>query len=325
MWSQDGNRLALLELYHSGKLRRRQRLDNVWKWLAELSWTRLSSRRDVLSVAAGCNAELEQLLTRIWPAWQEVRQQLIAENLPVTEQGWCRLRDIQRATELGALPPRLNRRTATALVAPHSKASLSRIRREALGNIDTTHDGLVRLRPNDGLIVCNQTLTIDASFLVDIAGEVVLTERALNGGTRLAGSYPKAVLLVENLGPYLDICPPDGWLVAHVPGWNTATFRLLLNQLSRVPLVHFGDLDPNGVRIAMHLRSVRSDIKWAIPQFWKEYVQKRGQRLTWPDSMRLDNAPPLVRELAKAGTWLEQESIVLDDRLCAALVDSLAQ
>jgi hypothetical protein len=37
----------------------------------------------------------------------------------------------------------------------------------------------------------------------------------------------------------------------------------------------------------------------------------------------LGDAPPLVRELATAGLWLEQETIVLDSRLCSALEASL--
>src|SRR6266852_1059017 len=94
---------------------------------------------------------------------------------------------------------------------------------------------------------------LNTSLVVDILDEVVTTERALRDGARLAGTLPRALLLVENLGPYLDLCAPEGWLVAHVPGWNTVTIRLLLEQMPAIPLVHFGDLDPNGVRIALHL------------------------------------------------------------------------
>jgi hypothetical protein len=126
------------------------------------------------------------------------------------------------------------------------------------------------MRPNEGLVVERQGGRIKASFLAHLAGEIVLTERAFIDGTRLAGRHPQAVLLVENLGPYLDLRPPDNWLVAHVPGWNTATIRLLLEQFADTPIVHFGDLDPNGVRIAVHLRSCRPDIRWAVPDFWRE-------------------------------------------------------
>jgi len=323
MWSQDENRIALLELYHSGALRRRRNQDEAWRWLAELPWTRCTARRDVLSIAPGRNRDVEQLLTHIWPEWPDVLQRLTDATLPVSEQGLRTLRDMERAGELGALPARLNRRTATALVGPHSKASLSRFRREALAEVDTTRDGIVRLRPNEGLIIERQDIRIQARLLVDIAGEVVLTERAFVDGTRLTGGQPKAVLLVENLGPYLDLQAPDKWLIAHVPGWNTATIRLLLDQLASIPVVHFGDLDPNGVRIAFHLRAIRPDIHWAVPDFWREYLKKRGRRLAWPEDLHLDDVPPLVRELARTGFWLEQETIALDERLCGALEASL--
>ncbi|SRR5579871_327707 len=323
MWSREENRVALLELYHSGRLPRRRTQEKVWDWLAELPWTRRTGRRNVLSIAVGCKNELEQLLMRVWPAWQPVLEQLLAASLPVSEQGWSKLCDLERAAALGSLPSRLNRRTASALVGPHSKASLSRSRREALGEMNTTHDGIVRLRPNEGLLIARENHTVEAASISDIAGEVVLTERAFNGGTKLTGNLPRAVLLVENLGPYLDVPSPEGWLIAHVPGWDTATVRLLLEQLVDIPVVHFGDLDPNGVRITSHLRSIRPDVRWAVPDFWREYVRKCGRRLTWPDDLNLDGTPPLVRDLAKAGLWLEQEPIILDERMSRALEDFL--
>ncbi|HLJ89950.1 MAG TPA: Wadjet anti-phage system protein JetD domain-containing protein [Candidatus Angelobacter sp.] len=189
--------------------------------------------------------------------------------------------------------------------------------------MNTTHDGIVRLRPNEGLLIARENHTVEAASISDIAGEVVLTERAFNGGTKLTGNLPRAVLLVENLGPYLDVPSPEGWLIAHVPGWDTATVRLLLEQLVDIPVVHFGDLDPNGVRITSHLRSIRPDVRWAVPDFWREYVRKCGRRLTWPDDLNLDGTPPLVRDLAKAGLWLEQEPIILDERMSRALEDFL--
>ena len=134
---------------------------------------------------------------------------------------------------------------------------------------------------------------------------------------------PKGCTSGREPGPYLDLQAPDKWLIAHVPGWNTATIRLLLDQLASIPVVHFGDLDPNGVRIAFHLRAIRPDIHWAVPDFWSEYLKKRGRRLAWPEELHLDDVPPLVRELARTGVWLEQETIALDERLCGALEASL--
>ena len=323
MWENDENRVAVLELYHYGRLQRRQGQREAWHWLAELPWTRRTARRDELGVVEARRSNLEDLLGHIWPGWRQSLARLQAAGLPVTDQGWRKLKDLERAGAIDLLPPRLNRRTATAQVGPHSKASMSEIRREALADVDVTRDGIVRLRPNEGLAVERGDNRIEASQFVSIAGELMLSERALIDGTLLAGGLPRAVLLVENLGSYLDLRPPDRWLVAHVPGWNTVTVKLLLDQLAAVPVIHFGDLDPNGVRIAVHLRTSRPDLHWAVPEFWKECLPDRALRLAWPEDVILDEAPALVRDLAKTGFWLEQEKISLDPRLTVALERAL--
>jgi hypothetical protein len=106
---------------------------------------------------------------------------------------------------------------------------------------------------------------------------------------------------------------------AHVPGWDTATVAYLLERVAHVPVVHFGDLDPNGVRIFVHLRERRPDLRWFIPPFWEHFVDSHGLRAPWPSDLDLGAAPVLVRELAARGLWLEQERIVLDPRITEAL------
>ena len=44
-----------------------------------------------------------------------------------------------------------------------------------------------------------------------------------------------------------------------------------------------------------------------------------GRRGEWPDDLDLREAPELVRELARRGLWLEQEPLVIDARIAAAL------
>jgi hypothetical protein len=177
---------------------------------------------------------------------------------------------------------------------------------------------MVRLRPPSGVSFVRGDVRIDATKVAGVLGEVAVTERALLDGTLLDGPV-RAVLLVENLGPYQDLDPPDGWLVVHVPGWDTATVRLFLAQLREVPIVHFGDLDPAGVRIVRHLRQIHSDLKWAVPDFWGEYIGNRALPGEWPEDLDLDDAPALIRDLAHRNLWLEQELIAVDPRLRAAL------
>ncbi len=182
-----------------------------------------------------------------------------------------------------------------------------------------TRDGIVRLRPPSGLRFVRDGRTLEATEIAGILGEVAVTERALLDGTVLDGDAVRGALLVENLGPYQDLEPPDQWLVIHVPGWDTATVRLFLGLLPDMPVVHFGDLDPAGVRIFRHLRQIYSELKWAVPDFWSEHIEERALSGAWPDDLDLDAAPTLIRELASRGLWLEQELIAVDPRLRAAL------
>ena len=163
-------------------------------------------------------------------------------------------------------------------------------------------------------------IEIEASRVAAVTGEVVLTERALLDGTTLAGTPPAAVLLVENLGPFVDMAVPDGWMAVHVPGWNTSTARRLLDGIdASIDLVHFGDLDPEGVKIGNHLREHYPRLRWAVPDFWHECVPDRAQTGEWPNEVNIGEWPALVHELKDAGLWLEQETISLDPRLPRAL------
>jgi hypothetical protein len=98
----------------------------------------------------------------------------------------------------------------------------------------------------------------------------------------------------------------------------------LLDRIEGIPVVHFGDLDPNGVRIFLHLRRRASNLKWFLPEFWFELVDVCGLPTTWPQDLDLDFAPAPVRALAARGLWLEQERIVFDPRMVEALEAVLA-
>lgn len=324
MWNRPENRLALMELLVSGHLRCRKGQQQVWKHLAELPWTQRTGRRDELAVVESRRQELEQLLSFVWPEWPAVRIELTDAGLPITMKGWQQLQDIERAQGARGFPSRLNRRTATAVIGPHSKAGLSATRRKALADLDMMHDGTLRLRTLRGLRIRRGDQELDCAMVAGVLGEVVLTERALADGAALTGQRPQALLLVENLGAYLDIPVFPGWLLAHVPGWDTRMVKLLLQQLRDVPVAHFGDLDPSGVRIMRHLREIRPDLRWVVPDFWREYLPKAGLPASWPDDLDLGDVPELVKQLASTCMWLEQELIVLDPRLPAALALSIA-
>ena len=323
IWESDNTRLALLELLSRGKLKRRRTQIKAYDTLAELPWTRATGRRDEISVVEERRTELAGLIDRVWPMWRDVLADLVAAGLPPTPDGYRRLLDMERAAAIPELPERINRRTAASLTASHSKASLTEARRSALGETDPTHDGSIRLRPPAGLSARTANGVVDLSGIATVLGEVSIPERALLDGLAFDGTI-RAVLLVENLGAWRDLSPPPRWLLVHVPGWDTATVGHLLDRIAGIPVVHFGDVDPNGVRIMLHLRRRAPNLKWFLPGFWFELAEACGLRAMWPQDLDLDFAPAQVRALAARGLWLEQERIVLDPRMADALELALA-
>ena len=322
IWDSDNARLALLELLSRGSLKRRRTQLEAYDALAELPWTRATGRRDEIGMVEERRTELAGLIDRVWPAWRDVLADLVAAGLSPTPDGYGRLLDRERAAAVPDLPDRINRRTAASLTAPNSKASLTDARRGALGGTDTSHDGAIRLRPPAGLSARTANGVVGLSGIAAVLGEVSIPERALLDGLAFEGAI-RAVLLVENLGAWRDLRPPPGWMLAHVPGWDTATVSHLLDRIEGVPVVHFGDLDPNGVRILQHLRRRAPSLKWFLPEFWFELVDVCGLRTTWPRDLDLDFAPASIRALAARGLWLEQERIVLDPRIPEALEATL--
>ena len=318
MWQTPEERLALLELLVRGSLKLRRAQATSYHALAELPWTRATGRRDEIALVGERRPDLVALINRVWGEWGETLADLTARGLPPTPEGWSKLKDAHRAEGLPALPQQLNRRTAAALTAPHSKATLTNRRLAVLGNVGTTHDGSVRLRPPRGLLARTRRGVVDLTAITEVFGEISIPERAFNEDLTLEGAI-RAVLLVENLGAWRDLPSLEGWLFAHVAGWDTATVVLLLDRVGHVPLIHFGDIDPNGARIFLHLRKRYPDVRWFVPSFWRELVDSNGFRAEWPNDLDLGDAPELVRDLAHRGLWLEQEALVIDSRIASAL------
>lgn len=314
MWHEPDHRTALLELLQTGKLTRRSAQKAAWQELLVLGWARRTGRATELSLAPAYRAEIERTLDRCWPGWRLVQAELIARSLPPTPAGLQQLDGQHRAERSGELPHRLNQRTAAAALAAHSKARLGAAARSRIDSSTLTTDYVIRLRGCGGLCLQRDGSTYDAAELERVQGELVLSERALLDGTTLVGR-PRAVLLVENNGPFVDFPPPAGWLLVHVPGWATQGARKLLSEFPDTPALHFGDLDPEGFEIYCHLREVRPGLIWVVPDWLTDYVPTHCLSTKWPLVPVLDTAPPLIQKLAQDRMWLEQEALVLDERL----------
>lgn len=323
MWGEVVSRLALLELYAIGALRRRKRQEVVWAELAALPWTARTSRRDELVLVESRRADLVVLLDRVWPGWREVLAALEGLGLEPTPTGWAEYEDHLRATRVPAVPAKVNRKTAASLVAPHSKSTLTARRLAALGGggelveVDTTHDGLVRMRPPAGLFARTPRGGLDLAAVAAVLGEVALTERSFQG-LSFEGEV-RALLTIENLGAFVDLAAPPGWLVVFVAGWDSRTIGHLFERFARVPALHFGDFDPAGVRIYRHLRRLCPRLGWFVPEFASALVEDRGLAAEWPEDLDLSDTPELIRDLARQSLWLEQEPLAVDPRIPAHL------
>ena len=263
------------------------------------------------------------LLDRVWPDWRTEQVELLVAGERPTPAGWSRLVDSSWADTVPDLPHRVNRRTAAAATARGAKSSITAARIDALGEVEVTDDGVARIRPPPGLTARRGSESVELDKVVAMFDEVGVSDRALRDGLRLEGTI-EAVLFVENLGAWLDMPRPGRWMLVHVPGWNTATVRQLISTLDDVPVVHFGDLDPNGVRIQRHLREHLPGLGWLVPEWWREFVPLHAQDRDWREDLDIRDAPSLVRELAASRRWLEQERVVLDPRLPVAMRDVLA-
>ncbi len=315
MWRDRPQGLALLELMTTGELPLRAEQAAAWRELGILGLARRTGRQKVLALDPAHRQDVEALLDRCWPAWRDTLEALEQAGLPPTPAG---LRDLQTRERRQRLPAdlagRLNRRTARALVGGDSKGAPVEI-----PQVDITQDFLVRLRPHEGLRVRRGREVHRGRDLAALLGEVVVTSRALQDGTVVEGDPPRALLTVENQGPYLDLPAPEGWLVALLPGWDTRPTGPLLAAFPGVPWIHFGDLDPNGVRILRELRRLDPRVRWFVPDFWAE-LGPRPYRRGWPEDLVNPEDPPLVRRLAARGEWLEQEPVAVDPRLVGALL-----
>lgn len=318
MWHESAHRLALLELFQTELLQKREAQSQAWDELLKLGWARRTSRQNQLALVPKFRDAISEALDGSWPSWRVSLQELLARNLQPTESGLQALLREQRLRSVERLPKRVNQRTAAAVIREHSKVHLGDVAQQSLPIAEITSDYIVRLRGCLGLSLSCAGESYDAALLEKIQGELVLSERAFLDGTALHGT-PKALLLVENLGPFVDLVPQPGWLLVHVPGWQTHAAKRLFELFPQVPALHFGDLDPEGCKIHRHLRDANPLLRWVTPDWIADYMLSHGHPKEWPCALELDTMPLVIQKLVQQRRWIEQEALVLDDRLWPTL------
>lgn len=322
-WDGESDRLALLELWMTNTLVRRRAQEAAWRRLDGEAWTTLTPRARERALTLAYRPMIEALLDQAWPEWRSVAERLAAAGLQPTPDGWRSLQESERITNAPVLPPQvLHRKTAAALVGPDSKAGWTSARRAATSHLTLTNDGILRLRPSRGSQMALGEHVVDADAVGAVLGEIAIPERAVRRGLRLTGVLPRVLLTVENVGPFVDVSVPDDWTIAHVPGWNIPPIAAFIKILPPNTIwCHWGDLDPQGVRILRSLRSIRSDLRWVCPPWWSD-VSPWQRPADWSDCLIHDDDPLLLRRLIMEGAWLEQEPMCIDKRLFAAICEA---
>lgn len=324
-WEDEASRVLLLELWMLGKARRRAQQRALLDHLEKAAWVHASPRATEVTLSERHRPNVEAMLDSRWEDWRSVAQVLLLEGLPPTCMGLREMRRRQR--RLPPLPARINRHTAASLVAEHSKASLGPEHMEMLGSTQVMRDGAVLFRPNVGLALERDGTLWTTEQLMGVQGIIAVTQRAIEDGTKLVGVIPEVVITVENLGAFVDLPKPDWLMLVFVPGWNIPLAVQFLEELvPHVRRLHFGDLDPTGIRIYNLLAGMLNGLEHWIPPFWAE-LAAQAPPLTekWPEGLVTEAHCSLVRSLAADDRWSEQELVVLDPRMGALLEALRAQ
>lgn len=313
-WGNPEYRVAVLRLWAMRVLRRTRKLQPLTEHLLGLGWVTQSPRQSELTLNALGDSHLPNLLGRIWPDWRRTLQQLQDAGLPIDAKSLVELaRSTSRARRL---PGRLHHKTYAALAGMHSKSTgVGKVSRPGL---TLTTDGVLRIRPNEGLMLCLGAKRLSCDDLTAVIDELILTERTLLDGIHPAGILPRAIMTVENLGAFMDMPKPRELLLIHQPGWNTLLSLQFIDILgSEAPWYHFGDLDPEGMAIHQHLNQKGRMADLFLPSFWEEYVEAHSRPLSdaWPETTVAAFSQPLLKQLFASRRWLEQEPIVLDERI----------
>lgn len=312
-WQDRDQRAALLRLWETGVLRKTQKVRHIADYLLSLGWVTQSARQNELTLNESGSEQLPSLMDSIWPSWRQTLTQLKRAGLPFTAEG---LQNLARSgMRFPSMPLRLHEKTFAALSGAHSKCSINA--GTLPPGLSLTTDGVLRTRPNKGLLIHAGQKRLSCDDLVQALGELDIPERAILDGIRLEGTLPKAVMTVENLGPFVDMPKPDEVFLIHQPGWNTALSLLFLKTFGEgITRYHFGDLDPEGLAIYQHLQCEREKPFLFIPSFWDEYEKMFSHQLCdpWPETITASHSEPLLKRLFSDNTWLEQEPIILDER-----------
>lgn len=273
-------------------------------------WIAPGTRRSEWVMRQESRANVEERLEALLPAWREQFAFLRSIGRdPLDPSDVEALPMLRRQVDVPA--PWINRRNwnAAAGLGPKHKA-------KAPANCVLTKDWVLRFRPNRGLAGVRGGDHVDFSEIASQWTECVIPERAWAAVEAITGTLPAIIITCENLGAYVDFPATDSTLVVYAPGADTEAAAALLRKIPSAPWVHFGDLDPQGMEIAIHLAAeTQRTLRILIPSFAAEYLEDAAKpvKAVWDDVLGI----PLLSELRLRRRRIFQEVFMLDRRLAA--------
>jgi hypothetical protein len=312
-WDNDELRATALRLLLTHTVRRTKSSLELLNGLEELGFIGPTCRLQEYKLHTGKEQAFRAYLLMRWPQLPAVEAAFACQPQAVSAVA---LREQRRA--LCTLPPhltQLNRKTWSAWAGAHSKSG----RRAPPEGVRLTTDGTLRLRPNAGLgLVTGEGKELALGDWGHALGEVSIPERALANVWHPVGTMPRMILTVENIGAFVDFPAPPWLLIAHAPGWNSSlATRFIAGLPPDLCWMHFADLDPNGIRIALSMRCPGTDRQptlW-IPRAARILLSSHALplRQAWPvETLPAElRADPLLSELIATQRWLEHEPLVL--------------
>jgi len=306
--------VSLGRLIETAVIKRSARNAQLIQRFGDARWIEPTGRKEEWRVRDVAISKIEARMDELFPFWRQEFQFLRSHGLnPFDPRSIESLGMLRKQKVIVGMINRRNWNAATGLGPKHT----SQERPSAI----LTKDWVMRFKPNNELCGIFGGNEINLWRLSETLSECVIPERLWLKFERFVGVLPNLIVTCENLGAYVDLPMPDGVMAVYAPGADIEATAELLKHFSETKWIHFGDVDPDGLKIAENLaREVNRQLTVFVPSFADEYLPGRPVKTPWeevPDTK-------IFRELKRERTRLFQEVFMLDARLNSEIAEILS-
>lgn len=276
----------------------------------DAGWITQSSRKGQWLIIENSRQQIEFRLNTIWSTRDTDILLLQDNNLDILNPKHLEYLPALREKKSSTLKV-LNRRNLYSVsgVGPKQKSIIQNSSVDSL----ITHDAISRFRPNAGLILEINDFLLNLDDVIQTLNEFSISERAIINGLKFKGNLPKTIITIENLGVYIDLVLPEHTLVVFSPGSDIRCATQLLKFFTEANWIHFGDIDPEGIKIAHSLgKALLREPKIYIPSFTNEYLNRAQKKnVIWDNTYGI----AVLDILKENKVGIFQEIFILDERL----------